>query len=306
MDSLTDFLLPNAPPEARRQFALRYARLLAATAVAEQKHLDKNPAVANMIQTEQKYMRMQVLTNALYHQFDQQAAPVPTPELQKYYKEHLADFEAAKLRRLAIPDSTAGNTGKPLNPTIVKAEAEKLRAHAVAGEDFDQLQQAAFKDLEVVTPLPPTTMPSVRRTDLIEAEQKALDLKPGEVSEVIETFSGFVIFKMESKETLPFDTVEPEIVSALQKGQKQREIQKAGKSVTADFNLAYMGLNAQPELFPPTGINPAASDAAARARMMSRRRAMSPPPPAPSNRTPINPTLPLMQPPPSSAPQPQN
>jgi hypothetical protein len=259
-----------------------------------------------MIQTEQKYIRMQVLTNVLYHQFDQQAAPVPAPELQKYYKEHLADFEAAKLRRLAIPDSTAGTTGKPLNPATVKAKADELRTRAINGEDFDHLQQAAYKDLEVVTPLPPTTMPSVRRSDLIEAEQKALDLKPGEVSEVIETFSGFVIFKMESKETLPFDTVEPEIVTALQRGQKQREIQKAGKSVTGDFNLAYMGLNAQPDLFPPNGINPVASDAAARARMMSRRRAMSAPSAAPTSRMPINPTLPLMQPPPSPAAQPQN
>ena len=260
IDSLIDVLAPEASPAARRRFAIGYARLLAASGVAQSQQLEKDPAVASELQAQLELVRMQVLANTLFHQMEERAADVPMSEIQKYYLAHKTDYEQGDVRRLAIPRSALTASGQPAGAVDAKAKMDELAARAAAGEDFDQLQQEAFKIFGIDSPLPPTKLSMVRRTNLLPGEGKVFDLNVGEVSQILDSPDSFVIVKLESKHTLPIEIVEPEIKASLQQERMAQELQSVAKNVKAQFNLAYLDIPAAPELFLPSATpQPSAS-----------------------------------------------
>jgi len=249
MDSLISALEPDASPMSRRQFAINYARLLAASGVGERRHLDKDPAVANELRIQQKIVRMQVLANTLYQRIEAQAANVSTSEIEKYYTDHQANFEQGEVRRLSVP--------KPAPTTTVqdapawKAKADELRVRAAAGEDFDQLAKDAYRDLGIKAMPPTTKLNMVRRNNLRPEEEVVFDLKPGDVSQVLELMGTFVILKLESKQAISMEAARQEINAILRREHTQQELRNATQSAKAQFNLKYLGMPSAPELFPP-------------------------------------------------------
>jgi hypothetical protein len=276
MDSIIDLLAPGTPPDARPQFAIKYARLLAASGVARREHLEKDPMVANELEAQLKLARMQVLANTLYHQMQEQADNVPMSEIQKYYTDHLANFDQGEVWRLYVPRSIAETSGQPLDASAVRAKADELRERAAAGEDFDQLQREAYKNLGINVAAPLTKLNRVRRTSLPEDEAKVFDLHVGELSPVLESGGALVILKLESKQSIPIESAGPEIKSILQRDRLQQELQSAGNDVKAQFNLKYLGMPSAPELFAPSAlVQPGAKSETAsnlHSRMRSRRR----------------------------------
>ena len=250
MDSLMDALGPDPAPAARRQFAINYARLLAASTLAQRQHLEKDPAVLKQLQAQLNMVRMQVLANTFYHQVEEHAADIPMSEIQKYYAEHQVNFDQGTVRRLSVPISAPTASGQVLEASTVKAKAEELRARAVAGEDYEQLQQVAYQDLGIKSVLPPTKLNMVRRTSLPPDEAGVFDLKPGEVTQVLNSRGTVAILKLESKHSLPIEAVKDEIRSVLQRVRIQQQLANATKGVKAEFNLKYLDMGAPPELFP--------------------------------------------------------
>ena len=277
IESVLDVIEPGSSEEDRRQFALNYARLLAASAVAQRQHLDKNPAVANQIQAQMKFTRMQVLSQALYQQMESNSQNVSQDEIQKYYMEHQANFEQGDVRRILIPITATTSTGQLLDVAAVAAKAEELRRRAAAGEDFDQLQQQAYKDLDVRANLPATKLTMVRRTSLSPDEAKVFDSQPGEVSPVMESAGYLAVLKLESKQSAPIEGAQTEIKAMLQRERMEQQIQSSAKIVKGQFNLTYFDMSAAPELFVPPGAaqtsppqgRPAAGT---RSRMSARNR----------------------------------
>jgi len=182
-------------------------------------------------------------------QIEEQAANVPASEIQKYYTDHQANFDEGEVLRLTIPKAAATESGQPLDASAVKATADALRARAAAGEDFDQLQQAAYKELGLEAPPSATKLNKVRRTRLAPDEAKVFELKAGEVSEVMESPGAFVILKLDSKQSIPIETAGSEIKAILRQARLEQEIQSASKNVKAQFNLTYLEMPAAPELF---------------------------------------------------------
>ena len=276
MDGIIDLLAPGTPQDARPQFAIKYARLLAASGVARREHLEKNPGVANELEAQLKLARMQVLANTLYHQMQEQAENVPASEIQKYYTDHRANFDQGEVRRLSVPRSIAGTSGQPLDASAIRAKADELRERAAAGEDFDQLQREAYKNLGIDVPPPLTKLNMVRRSSLPREEAKVFDLNVGELSPVLESAGALVILKLASKQSIPVESAGPEIKSTLQRDRLQRELQSATNNVKAQFNLKYLDMPSAPELFPPPGVaQPGANLGTAsdlRSRTRSRRR----------------------------------
>ncbi len=77
-----------------------------------------------------------------------------------------------------------------------------------------------------------------------------MDLKPGEVSEVIsDPNSGHYIYKLVSKETLSVDTVKPEIRNIIS-SQRYRDSMQ-GFQGNVDLNDAYFGPARNPAMPPP-------------------------------------------------------
>ncbi len=251
MDSLIDMVSPGASPAARSAFAISYARFLAAADASQRQHLEKDPAVAAELQAQLKLARLRVLTKAFYHQMEEQATHVPDSEIQKFYTEHKANYEQGEVRRLTIPRSTLTNPVQPMDGQDVKAKMDELVSRAAKGEDFDQVQQEAYIMFGVTATPPPTKPILVRRASLRPNDATVFDLKVGEVTQVLSSQDGFVILKLESKEFVPIEVAQPEFMPFLQQQRKAEALQSAAKNVTAEFNLAYLGTAAAPELFPP-------------------------------------------------------
>jgi parvulin-like peptidyl-prolyl isomerase len=120
----------------------------------------------------------------------------------------------------------------------MKKEADALRARAAAGEDFDKLQDEAAAAAEFKAK-PPTKLGKVRRTSLQPAQAEVMNLKTGEVSQLITTPNGYLIYRVGEKDSLPLDKVREEIVSTLRSQRMQASMQAIQQSATPELNEKY-------------------------------------------------------------------
>jgi hypothetical protein len=97
-------------------------------------------------------------------------------------------------------------------------------------------------------------MEKVRRTSLPPSHQAVMELKEGEVSEVISDPSGNYIYKMVSKELMPLDTVKTEIKNTISAQRYRESMQKFQNN--AELNDAYFGPSRMPGMPMPRGPKP--------------------------------------------------
>jgi hypothetical protein len=88
---------------------------------------------------------------------------------------------------------------------------------------------------------PTVALPSIRRNGLQAAHATVFDLKPGEVSQVLNDAGGHYIYKMESKTQLPLDQVKSEIHAKLQTQRYRETMDKLNSSYQSELNEAYFG-----------------------------------------------------------------
>lgn len=252
LDEIADTLRPNSPPGAEQQLAVAFAQTYVMSKQAEKAGEMQKPGVTAALD----FMRRSVLTQLYVRDLQKEAAKVDPAAAEKYYNEHKADYEEAKLSRIFIPKSTppaASSTAaaKPLDEKAARAEADKMRLRAVAGEDMKKLQEEAYSDLGLKSSPPPSDMGMVRKQNLPEEQTKLFDMKPGEVSQVEEVGGGFVIFKVESKSTVSLDNARPEIERVLQNDNMRDKLQDIGKNIQVTFNPQFFPGGKPPaELFP--------------------------------------------------------
>lgn len=253
MDRIVTLLTAGAPHASPQQIAVNYVRILAAASIAEERHLEAEPTVAKDLQGLERFPRQQVLARAFYKQVEEQAASPTAAEMQKYYADHQQQFEEGEVWRLSIPKSSVARGGTRTDPAELKAALDGLHRQALLGYDFDQIQLQAFKDLNISQVPPATRLTAARRSSMPPDQARVFDLQPGEVSEVIDSYTSFVILKLVAKRSAPFESVEPEIRADLRLAQVENELREASERVTAEFNLKYIGMSVQPPLFPVSG-----------------------------------------------------
>jgi hypothetical protein len=246
MDAMTDLLVPDATPEQRHQFALNYIRVMAASSVALGKHLDHDPAVAKEMDARVEFTRMQVMASSLYRRVEKLAEDVQDSELSSYYSEHSAAFTQAEIQRVVL--LKANPSGSPVDLVMLKSKAEELRARAAKGENFETLQKEAAA-LNAGSSASWDKTATVHRGGLPPAEAVVFDVKPGEVTSVVDASGTFEVLKLVSLRPIPLDSVRAELKTALTNGHLQLLMKDATKDVTANFNLAYLSLPSTPELF---------------------------------------------------------
>jgi hypothetical protein len=288
LDKLADALQPNMSPAIRRQLATRYSWALRMSAEAEKRGLDKQPSFEEKMQ----WARLQILSQELSAALQTDSAKVTDADVEDYYKKNEATYEQATLTRIFIPKTkqitpattpktgtaagtktgttsgtkagTAATAKAPAQPTeaqkkageeAMKKLASSLRERAVQGEDPDKLQKAAYTAAGLPG-VPSTKLEKQRRANLPPAHQAVMDLKPGEVSEVItDPNSGYYIYKMVSKETLSLEAATAEIRKLLS-SQHYREAMQSYQS-NVDLNDAYFGPARAPGMpMPPRGPMP--------------------------------------------------
>jgi hypothetical protein len=254
LDALLESIDPSPSPKERQQFAINYARLLAGSQLAEQKHLDQSPEVTRTIQAKQKMARMQVLTDAMLQVLQREAAHVPPKEVEAYYKQYAGNFEQAEVRRVAIPLSAPTEDGKPIDQAAAKAKMEELRTAAIQGDSFDDLQARAYKAFNIKGDVPHTELTLMRRSGFSTDEAKVFEMDPGATTPVFEDAGMVVMLQVISHKTQSLTDSQSEIEAVLLQQRLKEQLQVATKGITADFNLKYMDSKAQPELFPSSVI----------------------------------------------------
>lgn len=258
-DKLADTLQPGMPPAMRRQLASRYAQLLSMSAEAEKRGLDKTPHFEEAM----KFARMQVLSGELNKSLQADANNISDQDIQDFYHKNAANYEQATFVKIFVPrtkrienpplatakgparadSSAAAANSKPTEEQqkageeAMKKEASLLRDRLLKGEDPDKLEQAAFTAAGLQGNPPPTKMESIRRNGLPLDQQSVMELKPGEVSEVLSNTGGNFIYKLVSKEEMPLDKAKNEIRSQLANQHYREAIQhfQTGFELNEDY-----------------------------------------------------------------------
>jgi hypothetical protein len=261
LDRFINAYFPNAPGTARARLAVQYARTLTYSALAQQQGLAKDPALDKELKAELELVRARVLANAFLRSLQEKKADIPEAEVQKYYDAHRTQYETILVRRLSVPLSAPTENGRPLDRSAIKPYMEGLRKRAIAGEDFNALQEAAYKYFHIQVTPPPVTVSTLNQMSMQGVDGKALDLNPGDVSEVLDSVAAVVIIKVESKEMRPIAAVRQEIEAALRGNQMQDQLNALTKSIDPQFNLKYFELPVQPDIFGSAVKGPAAPQA---------------------------------------------
>ena len=214
---------PNMPARARREFAMRYAKALVMARKAEQMGLDKG---ANF-EEEMEVARIQVLSQELNKAIQRESSQISDKDIIDYYHDNTSAFEQVEMDRIYVP-KTQGQPALP-DKTLSAVDAQKqsqraeqfmkevadnLHTRAIAGEDFNELQTDAYKIAGIKATAGPS-MGKIRRISLPPSQVRVMDLKPGEISSVVEGPNGYFIYRVRSKETLSVDQAREEIKGIL-------------------------------------------------------------------------------------------
>jgi hypothetical protein len=282
-EKLVDAVQPGAPPAVRRQIATRYSQVLKMSTAAEKRGLDKGPT----FEEKMHFARMQILSQELGRALQEDSNKVSDADIEDYYKKNEASYEQVTLARIYIPrakqiapapakskaDTEAGaktaTTNAEQAPTeeqkkaaaeAMKKVAADLRDRAAKGEDPDKLEEQAYAAAGLPGSAPNTKMEKLRRAALPANHQAVMDLKPGEVSELIsDPNSGYYIYKMVGKETLSLDAAKPEIIKVISSQRYRDDMQSFQGNI--DLNDAYFGPTRNPAMPPPPrGAKPPAQE----------------------------------------------
>ena len=302
-EKLAGHLAPNLTPQMKKQLAALLPQWIALSNEAKKKGIDKTPQFEDRV----KVLKMQILTQELRQKIQEEAANIPPEEIEKYYREHADTYEQFNLDRLFVPRTKPsepkakekeGDKDKKLSEEAQKAKeaeekarteegeqemsklAESLRARAAAGEDFAKLQKEAFEAGGMKMQTTTVNLPSVRRSALPPAQTAVFDLKPGEVSQVINDAGGHYIYKVNSKSEVPLDQAKNEIRSKLQNDRMKERMDKLNSSFKVESNEAYFG---PPSPAGPMGGPMRPNQMGTPPRMQNQR---NPPSPAPPGTTP--------------------
>jgi len=269
-EKLAEALQPGMSPAIRRQLATAYSRMLRMSTAVEKRGLGKGPS----FEEKMYFARMQILSQELGRALQEDSGKVTDGDIEDYYKKNETSYEQATFARIFVPrtkqikpsvatpkpGAKAGEKPTETQPPTeaqqkaaeeaMKKVAANLRARAAKGEDPDKLQKEAFADAGIPGNSTTTKMEKARRTTLPVNHQAVMDLKPGEVSEVISDPNGpHYIYKLVSKETLSLDTVKPEIRKIIS-SQRYRDSMQ-GFQGNVDLNDAYFGPTRNPAMPPP-------------------------------------------------------
>jgi hypothetical protein len=234
-DKLAEALQPDMPRPLRLKVATSYAHMMRMATAAEKRGLDKTAAFAE----ELRYARLQLLSQDLVQVLRKEAQNISATDVAEYYDGHRRAFERATLERIFVPGS------KPVPEAFRASEspdleelAQALRVRALEGESPEALQVDAFKAAGVSVTNPHTKMENVLRDSLPPSHESVMDLRVGDVSEVLsDPGGGYFIYKMIGKRTPALEDLAPEIRKRI----SSQRYQDSLKSFEGDvvFNDAY-------------------------------------------------------------------
>lgn len=264
-EKVVNAVQPNMPPTAKKQFATRYVTVLLLAEKAHELGLDQGPEFDEQLQL----ARLQVLSRLAGEHMQKDSANVPDSEIEDFYHQHAADYKTITFDRIYVPKQKQVETpaDKPNDPDAqkkreaseaeMKAEADKLHTRAAAGEDFTKLQQEGYDFAGNKMKATNTKTENVRKAAVPASDASIFDLKAGEVSQVFNDPSGFMIYKVEEIKEVPVASLHDEIARTLQGERMKSSFDSLQNSAKTTYDDAYFGTPAPPSLKKP-GEGPSA------------------------------------------------
>lgn len=259
-EKVVNAIQPNMPKNSLKKFAGNYVMALMVAEKAHEQGLEQSPEFQELVYLS----RLQILDRLATEQMQRDAAKVSDSEIEDFYRQHQSDFKTITYDKLYVPkQKQLDTTAQPGDPDLekkrqaseaeMKEEADKLRARAAAGEDFNKLQQDAYEFAGLKSKAPSTHVDNLAKASVPTTEAPVFELKKGEVSQVLSNAQGFMIYKVDDLQDQQLAAVRGEIARRLQ-GEKLKavsdQLQKSASDSTT-YDDAYFSTPA-----PPTLLNP--------------------------------------------------
>jgi len=238
-----------APP-ALRGFATDYANILALASAGEKAGVEKDPRFQDLM----RIARARVLAESYRRSLQEKYAKPSEDEIAAYYKQNADKFEQTKIDRIHVPkvDPTRPQDRSPEFEKKARQLAADIRERAARGEDATSLQVEVYKTLGLKAQPPQTELStSPKPTFPANVEQDINALKAGEVTKVEIEPSGFNIYKVRSRNTMPMEVARTQIVREISQKNVDEALKAATSGVTSDLNEQYFSLRHAP---PPQRI----------------------------------------------------
>lgn len=266
---LTKALNPQFQEVARGAGRRQFAEELIETAIlsdeALKRGLDKQPEAQWQIE----FRRENILAGAAFEEL-QKDSTVSDADIQAYYDAHKSEYETLTARHILVRTKGApmpAPAGKPeLSDEEAKAKAEALRKRILDGEDFAKVAREESDD----------TVSGEKGGDLGEFkkgmmvppfEAAAFALKPGEISEPVQTPFGYHIIQVQTHSVKSLDDVKAQIVGILRPQKARDAVSSLVSKTKVDLSDAFFGPDpaahpAAPATAPAPAAQPAAPPAA--------------------------------------------
>jgi peptidyl-prolyl cis-trans isomerase C len=219
-EKVIDALQPGMPMHARSEFAEEYAETLIMAHAAAQLGLDEGPTYAEQM----RIARLKILSEALKKSIKERASHISEKDVERFYKTHKQRFEKAEVDRIFVPRGSSS-----------LAEVNNLRARATNGANFAELQTSLYRDAGAHL----TTALWIRRISLPPSQSSVMDMKPGEVSQVLRDPNGYYVYRLRTKGMIPLDQARNEITEALRSERIHEETSEIMDSATTHIDPTY-------------------------------------------------------------------
>lgn len=221
---------------------------------AERAGLDKDPRFPGVM----KMVRQRALGDLYRLKEDETARDIPKEGIEAYYQKNLAAFEELTLTHISVPKEKSVSVPKEKPAADHDADfearakrlAEELHERAAKGEDMEKLQLEVYRTLGLRNPMqyyidqkitapPVSSMKPIRRGEMEQkTEAELFALTPGQISSLQDFPTAYVIYKLESRRTIPVEEATPEISQKLYQ-QNLAKVMKPLASVQARYNERY-------------------------------------------------------------------
>jgi hypothetical protein len=292
-EGLASALQPNMNPAMKRRLADLYPKMLVMAHEARKRGLENDPKYKEILQFAKLQILSQELSRSLkdesekipdadiekyykdnmsaFQQADMKRLFIPKEKQTESAENESEDSgqaagpakSAAKPEQAKATDQKSADQNKAdeeakktADEQAMKKEAETLHTRAAAGEDFDKLQKEAFDAAAIKGTPPSTSVGKLTPSEVPVTHRAVLDLKAGQVSDLITEPNGYYIYKVISKNTKPLAEARDQIRATLAQQRMQDTVQKIQESAKTDLNETYFAA-AAPAGMPP-GVAPAA------------------------------------------------
>lgn len=163
---------------------------------------------------------------------------VTEEEAKKYYDENVKQLEQVKASHILIkPHSTDPNADPNEARAAAKAKAEDLLKQIKDGADFVELARA---NSDCPSSKQGGDLGFFHRGQMVSAfEEAAFALKPGQVSDIVETQFGYHIIKVTDRKNDTFKKAKEDVMELLARPKQAEIVEKYIESLKADANIIY-------------------------------------------------------------------